>query len=92
MSKSTLDGPMGYSVEGILALAGGAPAVAAKLGLTVQTVVKWDRRIPGAHAQTVAIMAGLPIEIVRPDFVSPKGRSYQAKQQAAAQAKDKAKT
>lgn len=64
------DAPFGYSVEGILAMAGGRGAVAAKIGVSVQTVAKWDKRIPGHHARDVAIMAGLPLEIVRPDMVN----------------------
>jgi len=63
------DEPIGYTVEGILALAGGRGAVAKKLGLPVQSVAKWARRIPDRHARQVAIMAGLPLEIVRPDMV-----------------------
>lgn len=64
-----IDEPIGYTVEGILALAGGRGAVAKKLGLPIQSVAKWARRIPDRHARTVAIMAGLPLEIVRPDMV-----------------------
>ena len=63
------DAPIGYTVAGILAMAGGGGAVAKKCGVSVQTVTKWDRRIPDRHAQTVAVMAGLPLEIVRPDLV-----------------------
>lgn len=63
------DEPLGYTVEGILGLAGGAGVVAQRLGLTVQAVDKWGRRIPRRHAQTIAVMAGLPLEIVRPDMV-----------------------
>ena len=69
MNKHKSDEPIGYSVEGVLALAGGRGAVAAKTGVSIQTVAKWARRIPGPHARTVAIMAGLPLEIVRPDLV-----------------------
>lgn len=61
--------PVGFTVAGILGLAGGAGAVARKLGITVQAVGNWDRRIPHEHARTIAIMAGLPLEIVRPDMV-----------------------
>ena len=67
--KQQPDEPIGYTVEGILNLAGGRAAVARRLGLKVQTVAKWDSRIPGKHARDVAIMAGLPIGIVRPDHV-----------------------
>lgn len=63
------DEPIGFTVEGILSLAGGRPKVAAKFGLSYQTVAKWSRRIPSAYAREIAIMAGLPIEIVRPDHV-----------------------
>lgn len=67
MSKS--DMPIGFTVEGILGLAGGRGAVAKALNVTVQSVAKWGRRIPAAHANRVAVMAGLPLEIVRPDLV-----------------------
>jgi len=63
------DAPLGFSVAGIIAKAGGCGAVAKRCGITVQAVASWTRRIPGEHAQTVAIMAGLPLEIVRPDLV-----------------------
>ena len=76
------DEPIGYTVEGILAMAGGRGAVATKLGISVQSVVKWDRRIPDRHARTVAIMAGLPLEIVRPDMVQ-KGHEQAAAHAAA---------
>lgn len=63
------DEPVGFTVEGIIALAGGVPAIAEKCGITTQSVYKWDRRIPSQHARVVAIMAGLPLAIVRPDMV-----------------------
>lgn len=63
------DEPVGFTVEGIIALAGGVPAVADKCGITTQSVYKWRRRIPSEHARVVAIMAGLPLAIVRPDMV-----------------------
>ncbi|MFA5630304.1 MAG: hypothetical protein WC997_02230 [Porticoccaceae bacterium] len=63
------DEPVGFTVMGILGMAGGIPAVAEKTGRTVQTVSKWDRRIPAKYARDIAIMAGLPLEIVRPDMV-----------------------
>lgn len=63
------DEPLGFTVGGIVGLAGGAAAVAAATGLTVAAVGQWDRRIPARHARRVAIMAGLPLEIVRPDMV-----------------------
>jgi hypothetical protein len=71
------DEPVGFTVQGILALAGGAGEVARKLGVTVQAVAKWDRRIPGQHAREVAIMAGLPLAVVRPDLVTDKASDYQ---------------
>lgn len=66
---SNSDEPVGFTVEGVLALAGGRGAVAKELGVSVQSVVKWSRRIPAPHARKVAVMAGLPLEIVRPDMV-----------------------
>jgi len=61
--------PVGYTVAGLLGMAGGPAAVAVKCGLTVQTVSKWGNRIPMQHARTVAIMSGLPLAVVRPDMV-----------------------
>ena len=63
------DSPVGFTVAGVIALAGGGGAVAKKCNVSIQTVTKWGRRIPDRHAQTVAVMAGLPLEIVRPDLV-----------------------
>jgi hypothetical protein len=63
------DEPVGFTVEGVLAMAGGRGAVATELGISVQSVVKWERRIPAPHARKIAVMAGLPLEIVRPDMV-----------------------
>lgn len=66
------DSPVGFTVEGVLGLAGGRGAVARECGVSVQTVAKWGRRIPAAHARTVAILAGLPLAVVRPDMVQHK--------------------
>lgn len=63
------DEPVGFTVDGIIALAGGVPAIAEKCSITTQSVYKWKRRIPSEHARVVAIMAGLPLAIVRPDMV-----------------------
>lgn len=71
-NKKAADSPIGYTVEGVLALAGGRGAVALGCKVSIQSVAKWDRRIPGPHARTVAIMAGLPLEIVRPDMVQSR--------------------
>ena len=60
--------PVGYTVQGVIGMAGGAAEVARRCGVPVQSVVKW-RYIPSKHARTVAIAAALPIGIVRPDFV-----------------------
>lgn len=72
MSKE--DEPIGFTVEGIVSIAGGKAAVARACGVSIQTVAKWGRRIPGQHARTVAIMAGLPLGIVRPDMVRSEER------------------
>lgn len=61
--------PVGYTVTGIIETAGGASAVAKATGVALQSVVKW-RYIPGWHARTVAILAGLPLAVVRPDMVA----------------------
>ena len=68
----TPDAPVGFTVEGVLGLAGGRGAVARACGVTVQSVSKWDRRIPSDHARTVAVLAGLPLAVVRPDMVQHK--------------------
>lgn len=62
------DEPLGFTVDGILAIAGGKGLVSRRLGVTIQSVSRWGRRIPARHARTIAIMAGLPLEIVRPDL------------------------
>ncbi|CAB4122639.1 hypothetical protein UFOVP33_31 [uncultured Caudovirales phage] len=61
--------PFGFTVSGIIGLAGGAGEVARACGISVQSVAKWSRRVPSIHARTVAVRAGLPLEIVRPDMV-----------------------
>lgn len=63
------DSPVGFTVEGIIGVAGGKAAVARACGVRIQSVAKWGRRVPARHAKTVAILAGLPLEIVRPDMV-----------------------
>jgi len=69
IDRNSPDEPLGFTVDGIVAMAGGKAAVARACGLTIQAVAKWDRRVPDQHARTVAIAAGLPLEIVRPDLV-----------------------
>lgn len=63
--------PIGFTVEGIIAMAGGSGKVAQARGLVMQSVAQWGERncIPKKHAREVAIMAGLPLELVRPDMV-----------------------
>lgn len=61
--------PIGYTVSGLVALAGGTGAVAKACGVSVQSVNKWTSRIPAIHARAVAILCGLPIEVIRPDMV-----------------------
>lgn len=63
------DEPLGFTLEGVINAAGGTVVLAKALGLKVQTILKWHRRVPGKHARQVAILAGLPLEIVRPDLV-----------------------
>ena len=63
--------PVGYTVIGVIETAGGAGKVAAACGVPVQSVAKW-RYIPGWHAKQVAILAGLPLAVVRPDMVQHK--------------------
>jgi hypothetical protein len=59
--------PIGYTVQGIVAMAGGAGKVSKEVGVPIQSIAKW-RYIPGWHAHKVAVLAGLPIELVRPDM------------------------
>lgn len=68
MTKNKGKSPIGYTIVGIIQTAGGQGAVAKACGVAVQSVQKW-RYIPGRHARQVAIMAGLPLAIVRPDMV-----------------------
>jgi len=63
------DAPLGFTVNGVIAMAGGHGVIANALGVSVQSVTGWTRRIPQKHARLVAILAGLPLEIVRPDMV-----------------------
>lgn len=63
------DEPVGFTVAGIIDMAGGPAEVARQLDISIQAVAKWDRRVPGKYARAVAIMAGLPLAIVRPDHV-----------------------
>lgn len=60
--------PLGFTVQGLIGMAGGYAVVAKECGVSVQSVRKW-RGIPIRHARQVAILAGLPLEIVRPDMV-----------------------
>lgn len=60
--------PIGFTTAGIVALAGGAREVGEACDVVPQSVNKW-KYIPSKHARTVAIKAGLPLEIVRPDLV-----------------------
>ena len=60
--------PFGFTVSGIIGMAGGAGKVAEACKVPIQSVNKW-RYIPTWHARQVAILAGLPLEIVRPDMV-----------------------
>lgn len=60
--------PVGYTTSGVVQTAGGNGVVARALNLPVQSVAKW-KYIPGRHARQVAIMAGLPLAVVRPDMV-----------------------
>jgi hypothetical protein len=69
MTKKAIEKPVGLTVEGVIGLAGGKAAVARACGVTIQSVAKWSGRVPARHAQKVAIMAGLPLGIVRPDMV-----------------------
>lgn len=61
--------PIGYTVQGVVAKAGGGAAVARDLGVSPQSINKW-RKIPNRHASRVAILAGLPLAVVRPDLVA----------------------
>ena len=68
MQKKPSKSPVGFTVKGIVGSAGGATVVARACGVSPQAVFKW-LYIPSKHARTVAVMAGLPLAIVRPDLV-----------------------
>lgn len=72
------DEPIGFTVEGVLGLAGGRAEVGRRLGVSLQALAKWSRRIPAKYAREVAIMAGLPLAIVRPDMVRESPASYES--------------
>lgn len=69
MTTKSQESPVGLTVQGVIGIAGGKAAVARACGVTIQSVAKWGRRIPARHAMKVAILAGLPLGIVRPDMV-----------------------
>jgi hypothetical protein len=71
MTTKAHESPVGLTVQGVIGIAGGKAAVARACGVTIQSVAKWGRRIPARHAKTVAVLAGLPLGIVRPDMVQP---------------------
>lgn len=62
--------PNGYTVPGVIALAGGASAVGRECGVDPQSVVKWTK-IPDRHIRIVSTMSGLGIEVIRPDIIAP---------------------
>ncbi len=73
--------PVGYTVEGIVAMAGGAGEVAKMCNVPIQSVKIW-RYIPPWHARTVAIAAGLPLAVVRPDMVQDAAAELAALEKA----------
>lgn len=62
------DQPVGFTVDGIVGMAGGRTEVSRATGVSVQSIRKWSS-IPAKHARAVAILAGLPLAVVRPDMV-----------------------
>jgi hypothetical protein len=60
--------PIGFTVQGVVAKAGGVPVLARDLGVPSQSIHKWTK-IPNRHAHRVAVLAGLPLAVVRPDMV-----------------------
>lgn len=60
--------PVGFTVQGVIAKAGGVPLLSKDLGVTSQTIHKW-KQIPSWHAERVAVLSGLPLAVVRPDLV-----------------------
>lgn len=60
--------PIGFTVKAIVAMAGGVTIVAKACDVTPQAASKW-KYIPSKHVRKVAVLAGLPLELVRPDFV-----------------------
>jgi hypothetical protein len=63
--------PVGYSVRGVVVKAGGPQAVAAARNISEQSVRLW-KTIPAKHAEVVAVMAGLPLSVVRPELTIKK--------------------
>lgn len=59
--------PVGFTVQGVVAAAGGPAALARELEITAQSVHNWTK-IPTRHARRVAVLAGLPLAVVRPDL------------------------
>lgn len=66
--------PIGFTVSGVVAIAGGSSTVAKECGVSPQAVHKW-KYIPRKHARKVGVMAGLPLEIIRPDMVQSGSES-----------------
>jgi hypothetical protein len=60
--------PIGYTVRGIIERAGGPAKLATELKISYQSVYNW-KTIPSKHATKIAILAGLPLKIVRPSMV-----------------------
>lgn len=61
--------PIGYTVRGVVVKAGGIQTVATALGLTQNAVRNWTT-VPAKHAETVAMMATLPLAVVRPELAT----------------------
>lgn len=56
------------TVSGIVTMARGVTAVAKPCEVSPHAVSKW-KCVPTKHARKVAIMVGMLLEAVRPDFV-----------------------
>ena len=58
--------PVGYSIRGVVILAGGREAVCEALGIHS---CRW-KTIPDKHVRKVSEMCGIPISELRPDLVA----------------------
>lgn len=59
----------------IIRRAGGARAVASKLGISFQAVYLWRDKIPAHHVYRMAVLADMRPESIRPDMFEMKAQA-----------------